>query len=54
MVTIIKKGTPQKEIKEVFEKLRPSKAFNAKKYCGTVALERDAIAIQKALRDEWK
>lgn len=57
MVTILKQGATKKSIKGVLEKL--SKINNPKgvdtyKYCGKISLKRDALILQKSLRNEWE
>ena len=58
MVTTIKKGASRAEIQSLFEKLANSsikrKGFDAYKFCGTVKFYKDALDIQKQLRDEWE
>lgn len=58
MVTVIKKGASKEEISLLFEKMTRStkfnKGFDAKKFCGTVKFGKDALEIQKQLRDEWE
>lgn len=56
MVTIIKSGASKKTIDEKLEKLyqQEEAGFDAKKFCGSLKLNDDALLIQKRLRDEWK
>lgn len=56
MVTIIKSGTSKKTIDEKLEKLyqQEEAGFDAKKFCGSLKLNDDALLIQKRLRYEWK
>lgn len=55
LVTIIKKGTPKKEIQklvnEVLEKT-PKAAFM--KFAGALKTIVDPVACQRSMRDEWK
>jgi len=56
MVLVLKKGASKKEIEAITEKLakiRRKKRFDAKKHCGVIRLQEDALDIQKRLRDEW-
>jgi hypothetical protein len=54
MVTIIKKGANSSVIKEALKKINGRKGFDAKKHCGVLHLDTDALEIQKALRNEWE
>lgn len=58
MITIIKKGTSDEEIKkrlsEISKKWDKRKGFNAFEFCGAVKFAEDALIIQKKLRDEWR
>ena len=54
MVLVLKKGASKKEMDSISEKLTNSKGVNTKKYCGTVKLQEDPLAIQKKMRDEWQ
>ena len=56
MVLILKRGASKKEIEAVTKKLagiRRKKRFDAYKHCGVIKLKKDALVIQKGLRDEW-
>ena len=55
MTTIIKKGDNKKRIQELLKKLRKTSkhTFNAKKYVGKLKFDKDALEIQKRLRDDW-
>ena len=53
MVLVLKNS---KDIKNVQEKLaarQSKKNFDAKKFCGALKVDEDALVIQKRLRDEW-
>jgi hypothetical protein len=54
MVLILKKGADKKEMNSISEKLREPKGVDTKKYCGTIKLKEDPLAIQKKMRDEWE
>jgi len=57
MVLVLKKGASKKEIDSLLKKLvAPNNlsGLDAKKYCGTIKLKEDALAIQKQMRDEWE
>lgn len=56
MVTVIKKGASKRSIEHSIKMLlvKGRKGFDAKKFCGVLKLEEDALAIQKRLRDEWE
>ena len=55
MVTVIKKGTSRSKIRQLLTnmKKRSRKGFEAHKFCGILQLNKDAVEIQKRLRDEW-
>lgn len=55
MVTKLRKGSSQKSIKNILNKLskNTSNGFDAKKYNGIIDLKEDALLIQKKLRNEW-
>jgi hypothetical protein len=57
MQVVLKSGATKKKIKEIEEVLHKKKnsgGFNAKRYNGTVPMKKDALTIQKKLRDEWE
>lgn len=54
MVLILKKGASKKEIAQIEKKLKTQGGIDIMKYCGTLKLKEDALAIQKKLRDEWQ
>jgi hypothetical protein len=54
MVLVLKKGASKKEMDNISAKLRIVKGVNTKKYCGTIKLKEDPLAIQKQMRDEWE
>lgn len=55
MVLILKKGASKKEIALLREKLQKhtKKGVNTLKFCGTLKLKEDPMAIQNAMRNEW-
>lgn len=55
MATVIKRGSTKEAITKSLQELdkKTSKGFTASKFCGTLKLQEDALAIQKRLRDEW-
>ncbi len=57
MVTTLKQGATKKSIqsllKNLAKELKP-KGVDVYKYVGTISLQKDALAIQKALRNEWE
>jgi len=57
MVTVLKQGDTKKSIKNILEKLakemRPM-GVDVYKYCGKISLKKDALKIQRELRDEWE
>uniref|UniRef100_UPI0040496825 hypothetical protein n=1 Tax=Gelidibacter sp. TaxID=2018083 RepID=UPI0040496825 len=57
MVSKIKKGATKKSILSLLEKLHTttkSKGVDTHKFCGTIRLNKDGLAIQKSLRNEWQ
>jgi len=57
MVTVLKKGTKKKHIRKILERLireKPSKGIDAYKFLGKIQLNKDALNIQKELRNEWE
>ena len=54
MVVVLKKGASKKEMQTITKKLKKNTGVNTKKYCGTISLKEDPIAIQKQMRDEWR
>lgn len=57
MILTIKQGASQKRIKIILDslanKLQP-RGVDVYKYVGKISLKKDALDIQKALRDEWE
>lgn len=53
MVTIIKKGLSKKTLRERLSKIKIPRGLDAYKYCGVITLKKDALIIQKELRNEW-
>lgn len=55
MVTIIKKGTPRKEIKKrINDAVSKSRRRNIKKYAGKLKLDIDPLEYQRQMRNEWE
>lgn len=55
MVTIIKKGTPRKEIKKkINNAVYKSRSRDVKKYAGKLKLDIDPIEYQRQMRNEWE
>jgi len=55
MVTIIKKGTPKKEIKQRINKVISKKQNKGiMKYAGKLKTDMDPMEYQKKMRDEWE
>ena len=52
MVTIIKKKSSTKEINKKFAKAIITKGVDTLKFCGVIKLSKDALTIQKELRNE--
>ena len=53
MVLVLKGNKDIKKLKEILADRQVKKGFDAKKFCGILKVEEDALAIQKRLRDEW-
>lgn len=58
MTITVKKGADKKTLEAIWEKLKEvtatSNGFDSDKFCGLITLEKDALAIQKEMRDEWQ
>ena len=57
MVTILRKGATKKSIRAMLTKLtkhKKPKGVDAFHFVGKINLNKDALSIQKSLRDEWK
>lgn len=57
MVTILRPGATKKSIKNIFENLAKElkpKGVDIYKYVGKISLKRDALTIQRELRNEWE
>ena len=58
MVTTIRKGASKKEIQDLFKevenKKKSGRGFDAYKFCGTIKFDEDALKIQKKMKDEWE
>lgn len=54
MSIVIKKKSPRKNLSKRFNKAIGSKGVDTTKYCGVIKLPKDALAIQKELRNEWE
>jgi hypothetical protein len=53
MVLVLKSNKDIKKLKEVLADRQPKKKFDAKKFCGVLKVNEDALTIQHRLRDEW-
>ena len=57
MVTILRQGATKKSIRNILEKLvkeiKPI-GVDVYKYCGKINLKKDALKIQRELRNEWE
>jgi hypothetical protein len=56
MVTTLKKGTSKTDILKILKKVSANKnvkGVNTLKYCGKIKLPKDALELQKELRNEW-
>lgn len=56
MVMTIKQGATKKSIRSILENLAKDlkpKGVDVYKYVGKISLKKDALSIQKELRNEW-
>lgn len=53
MTIKIKKGSSKKTIRKQLSKAK-LKGFPASKFTGKIKIKKDALAIQKKLRNEWE
>lgn len=57
MVTVLRQGATKKSIRSILEKLvkeiKP-KGVDVYKYCGKISLTKDALILQRELRNEWE
>lgn len=56
MEIVIKKGMKREEIEKKLRKLEDNskrKLFNPQKYLGKINWKKDALEIQKKMRNEW-
>lgn len=56
MVIVLKKGATKSHIEKILIKIRQQTGagFDARKFCGVLTIKKDALAIQKQLRNEWE
>lgn len=55
MIVEIKKPITKEKLKKVEALLkRKKKVFSSKKYAGKIKWDQSPLAIQKAMRDEWR
>lgn len=55
MVTVIKKGTPIKEIRKRIQAITSRQSLkNPMKYAGKLKISQDPLEFQIAMRNEWK
>jgi len=54
MVLILKKGASKKDMQSIEKKLKTKEGVDVLKYCGKIKLKKDALIIQKELRNEWQ
>jgi hypothetical protein len=57
MVTVLKQGATKKSIQRILQQLikevKP-KGVDVYQYCGAIKLKKDALNIQRDLRNEWE
>lgn len=57
MTIIINKNTTKKEFVKLLASIKRSKktsGIDLSKHCGVLKLKKDALQIQKEMRDEWE
>jgi len=56
MVTTLKYGAQKDSLSKLLDRLnkRKGRSINVKKYSGKLKLHKDALTIQKELRNEWE
>jgi hypothetical protein len=54
MTTIIKKKSKKGVAEQKFSRAISLKGVDTHKHCGVIKLKKDALQIQKELRDEWE
>ncbi len=54
MVVEINNTGDIESVKKLLARKQLKKTFNARRFCGAVKFDEDALVIQKRLRDEWK
>jgi len=57
MVMVLRQGATKKSIRTILENLAKElkpKGVDVYKYVGKISLKKDALNIQKALRNEWE
>ena len=57
MTVVLNKKIEKKEFIAILDSItskKESKIVNTMKYCGVIKLKKDALAIQKEMRNEWE
>ncbi|MFM7486863.1 MAG: hypothetical protein ACKOC0_06930 [Cytophagales bacterium] len=54
MSVVIKKKSAKQNRTKRFNEALHSKGVDTRKYCGVIKLQKDPLAIQKELRNEWE
>ena len=57
MTVVLDKKIKKKEFQKILASMvseKDAKGVNTFKYCGVIKLEKDPLAIQKEMRNEWK
>ena len=57
MVTVLRQGATKKSIRTILENVAKDltqKGVDVYKYVGKISLKKDALNIQRELRNEWK
>lgn len=57
MTVVLDKKIKKKEFQKILASMaseKDTKGVNTLQYCGVIKLEKDPLAIQKEMRNEWK
>ncbi len=57
MVTVLRQGATKKSIQNILKQLMKEvkpKGVDVYEYCGAIKLKKDALSIQRDLRNEWE
>lgn len=54
MVVVLKSSKDIGRVKELLANANPQKKFDAKRFCGVLKTDEDALKVQLRLRNEWE